>query len=139
MRHVSICALLCITRTDSVILVSGSPVRHESPFLQNAFKSVSVCLSLCLSPCLRVDVHKERFCPERYTRENRASAHWLPLKALCPVTENAAAVVHLASATLGSFRHSCSGRPPSLQASSFCIPHSYKGRVQPWAKSSAVL
>ena len=44
------------------------------------------------------------------------SAHYVPLKDLCPVAERTVAAVYLAIATLRSFRHSCSGRPLSLPA-----------------------
>ena len=56
------------------------------------------------------------FGPERYKGDNRATAHYVPLKALCPVAERTVAAVYLASALLRSFRYTCSGRPPSLPA-----------------------
>ena len=62
------------------------------------------------------EITRKWFSPARYKGDNRATAHCVPLKALCPVAEKTVAAVYLASALLRSFRYTCSGRPPSLPA-----------------------
>ena len=54
--------------------------------------------------------------PNGTNERNRASAHHVPLRVLCPVAERTVPAVYLASAVLRSFCRSCSGRPPSVPA-----------------------
>ena len=71
----------------------------------------------------------------REKREDyQGNRFYAPLKALCPVAERIVAAVYLASATLRSFRHSCSGRPPSLPAA-LVIARLYPASLQRSASS----
>ena len=73
--------------------------------------SVSVCLSVFDSVFTR-----SGSVPNSANEGSRAGADYVPLKDLRPVAERTVAAVYLASSMLRSFRHSCSGRPPSLPA-----------------------
>ena len=66
--------------------------------------SVSVSVSVAVAEAVAVAVSNGR------CEKGRASAHYVPVKALCPVAERIVAAMYLASALLTSWRHSCSGR-----------------------------
>ena len=135
----------CIRRFCCLIRLASSVVRQSATFFQSSSApeqsracssppsapsclsqnfslqvsvSVSVSVSVCL--CLSVSVFDATFTRSGSVPNGRRKlTGQLALhssQGLCPVAERIVVAVYLASATLRSFRHSCSDCPPSLPA-----------------------